>query len=265
MGGQAAELVYLLARRELWLLVSVGFVDPYHHKRFELLKDAAFRQRLKDAATLIADEYATVKLGPGEVMWKQFSPEDLFAALDAELVTIETAYRQLFGLTAVSGQCPACEVEFETNTDPAYRSQRLGDVAAFYRAFGLQVSEDAGERIDHITMEAEFLYVLLAKEAAALQNGDAGGVEICRDARMKFFQEHVGWWLPALGRLVSRLSSSPFYRQLAVLTAGLSALERICLGLSSFTTRAMPKSSPLEAEATCFDCTIQAGLDKYPN
>jgi TorA maturation chaperone TorD len=260
MSERTAELAYLLARRELWLLVSVGFVDPYHHARFELLKDQAFRRRVLDAAALIAQECPICELGPGEVNPKQLSLGHLFASLDTEFVTVESAYRQLFGLTAISQQCPACEVEFETNTDTAYRSQRLGDVAAFYQAFELQVSKDAGERIDHITVEAEFLYVLLAKEAAALYTEDAEGAEICRDARQKFFQEHVGWWVPAFGRLVSRVSSSDYYCRLAALTAGLSALEQVALELPPFTIRVIPRSSQAAAEATCFECANQADL-----
>ena len=259
-----SELAYLLARRDLWLLVSVGFVDPYHQKRFELLRDSAFRRRVLDAAALITEECSTVELGPGEINPKELSPRDLFAALDTEFVTMESTYRQLFGLTSVSHQCPPCEVEFETNADTAYRSQRLGDVAGFYQAFGLEVLNDVGERLDHITVEAEFLYVLLSKEAAAIHERNSENVEVCREARQKFFQEHVGWWLPAFARLLSRAASSHYYRQLAALTAGLSALERVSLELPPFTVPVIPKPSRSEPEASCFECANLAGPAGLP-
>jgi len=254
MNPQTLELAPLLARRELWLLVSVGFVDPYHKQRFELLRDSTFRQQTTGAAALIAQECPAIELGPGEVNPKHLSPQGLFAALDAQYESIEVTYRQLFGLTAVSQQCPPCEIEFEPNADVTYRSQRLGDAAGFYEAFGLEVSTCAGERLDHISVEAEFLYVLLAKEAAALSQENRIGVEVCRDARRKFFQEHVGWWLPAFARVLSGVAPPGYYRQLATLTAGVSALERVSLDLPPFSARITPKPSQVEAEAVCFEC-----------
>lgn len=254
MNRQKLALAPLLARRELWLLVSVAYVDPFHRKRFDLLRDPAFRRRTREAAALMAQEHPAIELGPGEVDPKAWSLADLFAAFDAGQESSETTYRQLFGLTTFSQCCPPCEIEYEPNTEVAYRSQRMADVAGFYQAFGLQVSTRAGERLDHITVEAEFLYLLLAKEAAALQGDNQEGAEVCRDARRKFFQEHVGWWLPAFSRVLSRVAPPGYYRQLAALTAGLSGLERVSLGLPPFKPRIVPKPSETEPEATCFAC-----------
>lgn len=246
------ELASMIARRDLWLLVSVGFVQPYNRARFDLLKDPTFRRATTRAAALLAKN-PIIELGSGEINPKDLSPEGFFAALDTEDGSLETLYHQLFGLTAISGQCPPCEVEYEPNTDVFYRCQRLADVAGFYRAFGLEVSADVGERLDHVTVEAEFLYVLLAKEVAALCEANQEGAEICRDARQKFFQEHVGWWLPTFAGLLSRIAPTGYYGHLAGLTARLSALERVSLGLPPFTARIIPKPSQVEAEAACFE------------
>lgn len=254
MNTQTFELPLLVARRELWLLVSVAYVDPYHRRRVQTLRDPIFRQRTMDAAAFLAQEHSVTELGPGEVDPKTLSPRDLFDAFETQHGTLETTYRQLFGLTAVSPQCPPCEVEYEPNTEVAYRSQRWADVAAFYKAFGLQVAARAGERLDHITVEAEFLYVLLAKEAAALHAGNQEGAEVCRDARRTFFQEHVGWWLPAFSRVLSRVAPAGYYRQLATLSAGLSGLERVSLGLPPFRARIIPRPSGLASEAACIEC-----------
>jgi len=248
------ELAPLLARRELWLLLSAAFVDPYHRQRFELLRDFVLRQRAVGAAALLAQELPTVELGPGEVAPSQLAPQELFTALDAEEETLEATYRQLFGLTAVSQRCPPCEIEYEPNTDTAYRSHRLADSAGFYRAFGLQLSARAGERLDHITVEAEFLYLLLAKEAAALEGGNQEGAEVCREARRKFFQDHVGWWLPAFSRVLLRVAPPGYYRELALLVAGVSCLERLSLALPPFSARVTPKPSGEDLHAACFNC-----------
>jgi TorA maturation chaperone TorD len=254
MNPNATDVAPLLAQRELWLLAATAFVDPYHSDRFQVLMDPVFRRRTCDAASLLAEEQPVADLGPGERDPAGLSPARLFAALDAQYESLETAYRQLFGLTAVSQQCPPCEVEYETNTDVAYRSQRLADVAAFYNGFGLRVSARAGERLDHITVEAEFLYLLLAKEAAALEKGNQEGTEICRDARQKFFREHVGWWLPAFARVLSHVASPGYYQELAGFVSGLSALERVSLGLPPFPARVIPKPSGEDLQAACLSC-----------
>jgi TorA maturation chaperone TorD len=193
-------------------------------------------------------------LGPGELPPKELSLPRLFEALDEEWETLEDAYRHLFGMTAISASCPPCEVEYEPNEDINYRSQRLADIAGFYRAFGLDISNRAGERLDHIATQAEFLYVLLAKEAVLVQEGNQTGAEICRNARRTFFEEHVGWWLPVFSTLLSRAAPNNFYRELASFMASLSAAERICLGLSPFRVRCAPKPVAVEATSGCGDC-----------
>lgn len=254
MNAERLELAPLLARRELWLLVSTAFVDPYHRERFELLREPEFRQRALRAAALLAQEVPSIELSPGDQQPKELSLQRLLAALDGEWATLEAANRQLFGFTAISSACPPCEVEYEPNEDITYRSQRLADLAGFYRAFGLEVSGRADERMDHVTTQAEFLYVLLAKEAALLQEGNQEGAEICRKARRTFFEEHVGWWLPTFCHLLSRAAPTDFYRELSAFTASLSAAERVCLGLPPFRVRCVLKPAPAEAATGCGDC-----------
>lgn len=254
MSWDTTELAPLVSQRELWLLAATAFVDPYHRERIQVLMDPVFRRRICDAASLLATEHPAIELGPGETEPSLLSPAHFFAALDAQYESLETAYRQLFGLTAVSQQCPPCEIEYESNTDLAYRSQQLADVAGFYAAFGLRVSPRAGERLDHITVEAEFLYLLLAKEATAVQQENREGAEICRDARRKFFQEHVGWWLPGFARLLARVAPTGYYQELARFLSCLSALERVSLALPPFSARAIPKPSGEDPHTACFSC-----------
>ncbi|HEY4682385.1 MAG TPA: molecular chaperone TorD family protein [Candidatus Acidoferrales bacterium] len=253
MDSQNSDLAPLLARRDLWLLVSAGFVDPYHHERFALLKDADFRHRVQYAAELVTQECPEIELGRGEVSARKLMPVALFAALDAESESIERSYRVLFGLT-ISELCPPCGVEYEPNADVAYRAQQMADIAGFYRAFGLEVSGKRGERLDHIVVEAEFLYLLNAKEAAALSVGRGEQAEVCRTARKRFFAEHVGWWLPGFAQLLIKASQSDFYRRCAALTASLSAIERTSLGLTPFKGRVVANPTSEEAEAECSRC-----------
>jgi nitrate reductase assembly molybdenum cofactor insertion protein NarJ len=83
-------------------------------------------------------------------------------------------YVAVFG-HAARGSVPMNEIEFgEPKADALFQPHRLADLAAFYRAYGLNMAADAGERQDHLCVELEFMSVLAAKEAYAL-DGQAGG------------------------------------------------------------------------------------------
>ncbi|MBI2947112.1 MAG: molecular chaperone TorD family protein [Verrucomicrobia bacterium] len=74
-------------------------------------------------------------------------------------------YIAIFG-HAARGSCPLNEIEYgDLKADPLFQPHRLADLAAYYRAFGLEITEDATERPDHICVELEFMSMLAAKEA----------------------------------------------------------------------------------------------------
>lgn len=70
----------------------------------------------------------------------------------------------------------------------------LGDLAGFYKAFGLNFDAEgvSREMLDHISVELEFYALLLLKQRALEEAGDAPGVEIVLDARRKFLKDHLG-------------------------------------------------------------------------
>jgi len=256
--GDERHLALLAARRELWSLVAIGFIDPFHRERLALMDDGAFRERCSGAAALLVSEYSKMELGAGELAPSELDPGGLFDAWDELGDGRERAYRHLFGLTAFSRRCPACEIEYEPSPDVAYRAQRLADVAAFYRAFAMQNSPRCAERLDHVTVEAEFLHVLAVKEATAACEQNAEGEAICRKARRSFFFDHVGWWLPAFATRVSQLARWGCYGKLARLTAGISAAERVGLDIEPFAHLAEAAPSAVEAQGTCFECLGRA-------
>src|SRR5262249_11137265 len=91
-------------------------------------------------------------------------------------------YLATFG-HAARGRCPLNEIEYgDLKADGLFQPHRLADLAAFYRAFGLEVAEEAGERHDHICLELEFMCVLAAKEAYALEHQfDPSDLSLCRE------------------------------------------------------------------------------------
>lgn len=129
------------------------------------------------------------------------------------------AYVSAFG-HAARGSCPLNEIEYgEIKADPLFQPHRLADLAAFYRAFGLEIAEDAGERHDHLCLELEFMCVLAAKEAYALEHqlGDERGAQ-CRDAQKNFLREHLGRWVPAFARRLGATTMEPSLQSLAQFT-----------------------------------------------
>ena len=112
-----------------------------------------------------------------------------------------------FGHT-VRGDCPMNEIEYgDIKADPLFQPHRLADLGAFYAAFGLEMTPDAAERQDHISIELEFMSVLAAKEAYALEHQlDDEHAAVCREAQKKFLREHLGRWTPAFSRRLARMA-----------------------------------------------------------
>ena len=101
---------------------------------------------------------------------------------------------------SISKDCPPYENEYYASRDVTFRSQRLADIAGFYHAFNLDRSSTARDRIDHLSFEAEFVQILIARQLYATDQGlDDAHAESCRQAQRRFFAEHLGWWLPAFG------------------------------------------------------------------
>jgi len=128
-----------------------------------------------------------------------------------EFSTFLSNYHNSFGHTA-RGSCPLNEIEYgDLKADPLFQPHRLADLAAFYHAFGLEITDDAAERQDHISIECEFMSVLTAKEVFALENTPKeGDLAMCLDSQKKFLKEHIGRWIPAFTRkLAQSLPDSP--------------------------------------------------------
>lgn len=128
-------------------------------------------------------------------------------------------YVEAFG-HAARGRCPLNEIEYgDLKADPLFQPHRLADLGAFYRAFGLELGEGSSERHDHIALEFEFMSVLWAKELYSLEGAEREELaSICRGARKMFLKEHLGRWVPAFARRLSRFFEQGSMHALAVFT-----------------------------------------------
>ncbi len=119
------------------------------------------------------------------------------------------SYVKTFGHAV--GDIPLYETKYFP--DNVFReSQRLADINAFYRAFGVKVSKSAKERTDHISIELEFMSFLLQKELYAFSENNNEHIVVCQDAMRKFFNEHLGQWGFEFCKRLIKFSNNELYK-----------------------------------------------------
>jgi TorA maturation chaperone TorD len=244
----------LLARRTLYGFFSIVFGDP-HHDRFRELEAEAVQNRVLISFDLLDGESQRVApTGEDELLAHDVDVNELLTEWDHE--SIRDEYREVFGLT-ISEDCPPHEVEYCEKTDLFYRSQLMADVGAFFSAFGLEINDEAPERIDHVRLELEFLQHLLTKRLHGESNDhDPEDLETIEDAAREFFEEHVGWWVPAFGQAVEGYPKSETYADLARLLRWFMTQERLRFDLPVFVERPEPNVPDREPQGTCFECAV---------
>ena len=182
----------LLARSAVYHALSVLL----RHPDAETVKWLAARehQRLPEVVELTADGHAGAL---------RDAVHRLMTQLDAASVAEWSRdYEHIFGHSVQSAAPP---YELEYGEEHSHRQpQELGDIAAFYQAFGLRISTAARERVDHIVTECEFLQYLLYKHACALDEGREDRAGLCETAARQFLSDHLGRWGPAFALQLSR-------------------------------------------------------------
>jgi hypothetical protein len=97
----------------------------------------------------------------------------------------------------------------------------MGDIAGFYKAFGVELSRDVHERMDHLSVELEFMHFLAYKESYARCHDGAEKTQIVVDAQKKFVKDHIGRWVPLFAKMLTRKADTGFFRHVADLTSEL--------------------------------------------
>ncbi|MAF66948.1 MAG: hypothetical protein CMJ84_14995 [Planctomycetes bacterium] len=260
-----ADLARLSARGIVLRFLALAASDPTS-ERFARVFDADFSELAAAAARHLATDPATnqVDLAPGEVSPERFDVEPIVEALRAPHEKLVDEHTRVFGLV-VSKECPPHEVQYCPQTFSIYRSQRMADIAGFYRAFGVEPGRDVPERVDHVACELEFLAWLVAKEHYAHSQQDEGEEEwaeraaISRDAQRDFVAKHLAWWVPAfahaLGKRAEALDPpSPLHIGLARALACLIPAERAVLGVEPPDELALAKPDEEGSESECSGC-----------
>jgi TorA maturation chaperone TorD len=118
---------------------------------------------------------------------------------------------------------------YEASYTPALEGLTiLADVSGFLRAFSMRATKD---RPDHVVPELEFLALLCLKESLARANDVPDDVDVCRDARATFIQEHAGRWLAAYERSLRDREPHSVYAPLVSVARILVAADAAYLGV----------------------------------
>jgi putative dimethyl sulfoxide reductase chaperone len=244
--GMVQELIDVaLARSFVYQFLAKAYEDPTEED-WSKLSVQSFQEALQSATDTLAAGQSP--LAESARQWHaQLKPETFDAFL--------TAYLAAFG-HAARGRCPLNEIEYgEIKADPLFQPHRLADLAAFYRAFGLEVTDDADERQDHICLELEFMCVLTAKEAYALEHQlGLEELSICRAAEKMFLREHLGRWTPGFTRRLARMARGTPLAALACFTGAFVETECARFGIAPGSEDLLLRPVDEASESLCASC-----------
>ena len=121
-------------------------------------------------------------------------------AAQATAEELEAVYVHVFTV-GYSPDCPTFETAYLA-TDLIQQTNRMADIAGFYRAFGVE-GTSGGFRPDDLSVELEFMAFLCQKQAYAAEHLPAARVAESKRAQRMFLREHLGRWGSGAGARVS--------------------------------------------------------------
>lgn len=178
----------------------------------------------------------------------------LASCVPTEMEAMRDDHMALFPPIA-SQDAPGYETGYR-GQDIFQQAALLADIAGFYRAHGLRAGGSEKERLDHITVELEFMAILGRKEVLALQSGHLDNARVCRETGALFLRDHLGCWAPAFGRRASAVTASPWYRNLGTLMALWVEEDAAAAGVEPAEMVEEPLPQPPPDDGACGSCPV---------
>lgn len=238
------------ARRVLYRYTSLALLDPLGGT-WSQLADERSQACVMSACELLREEATDVApcLGLGEFPLERLDPTTLFARMPASSEELNDQYERTFGLLTTAA-CPPYETEYIDGKLSFQRAQQLADIAGFYRAFGI---EPGTERPDHISLELEFMALLIDLDTRATTDHQ---FEVSHAAQTKFVRDHLSWWLPVFARLLLKESPQGFFAAVGELLCAFLPTERFLLGIES--PKSLTPPSQIERPEDCEGCMLHS-------
>ncbi len=171
---------------------------------------------------------------------------------------LENEYVDVFGHT-LSTDCSPYESEYG-QAHVFQKSHTLADLSAFYQAFGVSLNPELKDRLDHISVEMEFMHLLTLKEAYARGNGHGEDKALlCRQAQETFLANHLGTWIKRFAdRVARKTGGSGVYGSLAGLLEAHMDAEFLRFRLDPETSSRPQPTEPPEDDVGCSPLTADA-------
>lgn len=226
-----------LSRSKIYLLLSWSLLYPEDDEFLDYLQSGEFVEDGRSALEGLANGLGG--LGGERARSKLAGLTAHFDAIDAwvttecvnwQLADLQSEHRRVFS-NVITLDCPPYETLFG-NDHVFAQAHVMGDIAGFYKAFGVELSRDVHERMDHLSVELEFMHFVAYKESYARCHDGAEKTQIVVDAQKKFVKEHIGRWVPLFARMLVRKADYGFYRHLADWTADWMDFEAAYLGVT---------------------------------
>ena len=248
-----------VARGHLYSFLASAFSDPAG-KHFETALDPGKQRVVSAAAALLASEAPRdVRLGPGEGPPDKLTLAPAVKELQAPRGRLIEEHQKVFGLL-IGQTAPLNETEYCRSTDAFFRAQQLADIGGFYKAFGLARSAEGRERLDHLSLDLEFMAHLMEKELFAAASSDPSLREkagVCRDGQRNFLEAHLLLWVPGFAELLRTGTTAGLYAELDDSLAAFIVCERVRFSLapSAGLAGSIPTQTPNPEESAGQSCS----------
>ncbi len=226
-----------LCRSKLYLLVSWGYLYPEDEEFLDYLQSGEFVADGRAALEGLRKELRN--FGGQETADRLQAVEGHFESIEEwvssegenwNIQDLRDEHRRVFS-NVIALDCPPYETLFG-NDHVFGQSYVMGDIAGFYSAFGLQLSPDIHERLDHLSVELEFMHYLSYKESYAILHDGGEKLKTVFEAEKKFVKEHIGRWVPLFSGMLKRKADYGFYKILADFTSDWMAFDIAYLGVT---------------------------------
>ncbi len=253
-----------LCRSKLYLLVSWGYLYPEDEEFLDYLQSGEFIEDGRAALEGLRKELQNV--GGQESHERLDNVAGHFDAIEEwissegenwNIQDLRDEHRRVFS-NVIALDCPPYETLFG-NDHVFGQSYVMGDIAGFYSAFGLQLSPDIHERLDHLSVELEFMHYLAYKESYAILHDGSEKLKTVVEAEKKFVKEHVGRWVPLFAGMLKRKADYGFYKVLADFTSDWIAFDIAFLGVTPqpYSETDYRPASFMNPEGQTFECGAQ--------
>lgn len=226
-----------LGRSKLYFLISWSLLYPEDDDFLDYLQSGEFVEDgrvtvegLSAALTGMGGEKAKQKLA---ALLKHLAAVEQWVSTECAhwtLSDLQAEHRRVFS-NVITLDCPPYETLFG-NDHVFGQAHMMADIAGFYKAFGLELSRDIHERLDHLSVELEFMHFLAYKESYARCHHGDEKTQIVVDAQKKFVKEHIGRWVPLFSRMLMKKADTGFFRHMAEFTADWLEFDVAYLGVN---------------------------------